>query len=277
MIENILWIAVSLMVASSIITGKYKIHKAIGGAGWLLFSVHWFLQPLHYIKINDYFNVTLTIGIGAFCILLSYTMIKEYRMSPGESTFTSGSTDVTTMATIATALGSVFYFPFSQIPALNEWLITVVTQQVVWILHGLGYPAEMISWNLITLNGYTVKIILACTAIESIALFTGLIVAVTAPIKKLFTAFMVSVPVIYGLNLFRDVFVVVAYAYQWFGPNSFDIAHHVIAKSGAGVVLLVIAFIVLRILPELLELIEGLWQIINKHAQAILNKIVGNQ
>lgn len=277
MIENILWIAVSLMVVSSIIQNKYRIHKFTASIGWLLFSIHWFLQPFHYIQINDYFNVVLTIGIGLFCTLLSYTMMKEYKTYLGNKSKISGNVDVTTMATIATALGSLFYFPFAQIPTLNEWLIATVTQQVVWILHTLGYSAEMTSWNLINLNGYTVKIILACTAIESIALFTGLIIAVTAPIKKLLTAFMVSVPVIYGLNLLRDVFVVIAYAQQWFGPNSFDIAHHIIAKTGAGIVLLVIAFIVIRILPELLDLIEGLWQIINKQAQTILDKIAGNQ
>ena len=31
----------------------------------------------------------------------------------------------------------------------------------------------MKAWNMITLNGYTVEIILACTAIESIALLWG--------------------------------------------------------------------------------------------------------
>ncbi|MFP4655075.1 MAG: archaeosortase A [Methanohalobium sp.] len=277
MIENILWIAVLLMVVSSIIQSRYRIHKFTGSISWLLFSIHWFLQPLHYIQINDYFNMVLTFGIGLFCILLSYTMMKEYKTFFSAKSRISDYTDVTSMATIATALGSLFYFPFAQIPTLNEWLIATVTQQVVWILGLLGYPAQMDSWNLINFNGYTVKIILACTAIESIALFTGLIVAATAPLKKLLTAFMVSVPVIYGLNLLRNVFVVIAYTQQWFGPNSFDIAHHIIAKTGAGIVLLIIAFIVLRILPELMDLIEGLWQIINNQAQTIMDKITGNQ
>ena len=61
---------------------------------------------------------------------------------------------------------------------------------------------------MITLNGHTVKIILACTAIESIALFMGLIGAVRAPYNRLTRAFIVSVPVIYVLNLIRNFFVI---------------------------------------------------------------------
>ncbi|MEZ5334908.1 MAG: hypothetical protein R2741_06585 [Methanolobus sp.] len=55
---------------------------------------------------------------------------------------------------------------------------------------------------------------------------------------------------IHILNIIRDVFVIVAYGYQWFGPNSFEIAHHTIAKIGSGVALFVIAYVVMRILPN---------------------------
>ena len=53
---------------------------------------------------------------------------------------------------------------------------------------------------------------------------------------------MASVPVIYILNIIRDAFVIVAYGYQWFGPSSFEIAHHTIAKIGSGIALFVIAY-----------------------------------
>ena len=43
----------------------------------------------------------------------------------------------------------------------------------------------MVAWNKIALDGYQVEIILACTAIESIALFIGLIASVNAPFKRL--------------------------------------------------------------------------------------------
>ncbi|MEZ5334907.1 MAG: archaeosortase A [Methanolobus sp.] len=78
--------------------------------------------------------------------------------------------DITAMATSATALGSLFYFPFAQMEFLNVWIIGQVTDNVLWLLHVLNVPAEMVAWNKIALNGYQVEtVFLACTAIESIA------------------------------------------------------------------------------------------------------------
>ena len=94
---------------------------------------------------------------------------------------------------------------------MNLWIITTVTDQTVWLGSILGITISRLDWNLIAVNGYKVEIILACTAIESIALFVGIITSVNAPFKKLASAFIISVPVIYGLNLVRNVFVVDAY------------------------------------------------------------------
>ena len=108
------------------------------------------------------------------------------------------------------------------------------------------------------------EIILACTAIESIALFFGLIVSVRAPFKRLASAFLVSVPAIYILNLLRNVFVVNAYGMLWFGEpeTSFYIAHTVIAKAGSLIALFLIAYAVLKILPEIIDMIDGIMNLI---------------
>ncbi|WP_292471513.1 archaeosortase A [Methanolobus sp.] len=271
MIENILWIAVVFMLLGSIIPKSMKARRAVSAAGWGFFSIHWLYQPLHYIEIRDYFNVVLVITVGIICLIIAYTMLKEYREG------TSPNPDITSMATSATALGSLFYFPFAQMDFLNIWIISQVTDNVLWMLHLLSVPAEMTAWNKVALNGYQVEIILACTAIESIALFIGLIASVDAPFKRLAAAFLASVPVIYILNIIRDVFVIVAYGYQWFGPNSFEIAHHTIAKIGSGFALFVIAYVVMRILPELVDLIEGVWLLVTRFIQKLFYKVVGNQ
>ncbi|TGC10893.1 archaeosortase A [Methanolobus halotolerans] len=273
MIENVLWVAVALMLASSLTSRKNNLRKLLGAAGWVFFAIHWFYQPVHYIEISDYFNVVLVITVALICLIIAHTMFKEYRDPDALKNISS---DVTSMATSATALGSLFYFPFAQMESLNIWIISLVTDNVFWTLHLLNLPAEMTAWNKIGLNGYQVEIILACTAIESIALFIGLIASVNAPFKKHAKAFLVSVPVIYGLNIIRDVFVIVAYSYQWFGPNSFDIAHHTIAKIGSGIALFAIAYVVMRILPELAELIEGVWFLVIGFIQNLLKKVVGN-
>jgi archaeosortase A len=99
----------------------------------------------------------------------------------------------------------------------------------------------------------------------------GLIGSVRAPLRRLATAFIVSVPVIYVLNLIRDIFVVVAYGDQWFGADSFIIAHNYIAKAGSGIALFAISYAVLRILPELLGMIDGLWVILSEELRSILH------
>jgi len=289
MIESILWLAVGLMVTSSIIPRTSKVRKLIGGIGWGVFSIHWGYQPLYYLEIQDYANVLLTIIIALFCLLVAYIMFREYREGPiyiknnrevVHSKFSSpdesDSLDITSMLTSASALGALVYFPFANFSSLNTWIIGGVTSQVFWVLRYFEIPVYMKAWNMITLNGYTVEVILACTAIESIALFMGLIGAVRAPLSRLAMAFIVSVPVIYILNLIRDIFVVVAYGDQWFGADSFIIAHNYIAKAGSGIALFVISYVVLRILPELLEMIDGLWVIISQELRSLLRRSGGD-
>lgn len=277
MIENLLWVAVVFMVISSIIPKSQKIRNLIGGLGWGFFSMHWAYQPIHYLEINDYANVVLALVVAAFCLIMAHSMIKQYKQNAEPKPNNSNSINITSMVTGATAIGALFYFPFAEIPIMNTWIITEVTNQVMWMLNLLDFPALRESWDMISLNGYKVRIILACTAIESIALFTGLIISVNAPTKRLASAFLVSVPVIYGLNLIRDVFVIIAYGEQWFGANSFEVAHHMIAKAGSGIALFVIAYAVLKILPELLDLIDGLWKLITEQLHSVVRKVTGNR
>ncbi|HWQ49532.1 MAG TPA: archaeosortase A [Methanosarcina sp.] len=289
MIESILWLAVGLMVASSVIPRTLRVRKLVGGIGWGVFSIHWSYQPLHYLKIMDYANVLLTIVVTLFCLLVAYIMFLEYRKGPLKiksnrevlhSKFSSqgeaDSLDITSMLTSASALGALVYFPFANFASLNTWIIGGVTSQVFWVLQYFEIPVYMKAWNMISLNGYTVEIILACTAIESIALFIGLIGAVRAPLSRLAIAFIVSVPVIYILNLIRDIFVVVAYGEQWFGADSFIIAHNYIAKAGSGIALFIISYAVLRILPELFEMIDGLCVILSKELKSLLHRFEGD-
>ena len=108
MIENVLWIAVAFMLLGSIIPKTVKARRMLSAAGWVFFSIHWFYQPIHFMEIKDYFNVALVIVVGIVCLIIAHTMFKEYREDNVPSP------DITTMATSATALGSLFYFPFAQ-------------------------------------------------------------------------------------------------------------------------------------------------------------------
>jgi len=263
MIEYIIWPALGLLVIASLIPKHNKIKLPLTGISWMFFSIHWMLQWEHYYELEDYINVLLTISAAVFSIYIGYLMIKKdrllFRNINGIDTLTSIS-----MMTTAAAIGGISYFLFAEIHSLNLWIISMVTDQTVWLGSFLGIGITRLDWNLISVNGFKVEIILACTAIESIALFLGIIASVNASFKRLVSAFMVSVPVIYGLNLIRNVFVVEAYGMTWFGDpeTSFYIAHTVIAKMGSLIALFVIAYAVFKILPEIIDMIDGILNLV---------------
>lgn len=269
MIENIIWLALGLLVIASLIPHRTRLKLIIAGTGWLFFSIHWALQWQHYTELADYTNVFLTGLASAFSLIIGVVLIKKDKSLlvniNGISTM-----DSIFMASTAAAIGGLSYFVFSEDP-YQHWLISTVVNQTIWLASVFGIMVTKLDWNLIAVNGYRVEIILACTAIESIALFIGIIASVRAPFKRLATAFLVSVPVIYGLNLIRNVFVVDAYGMTWFGnPDmSFYVAHTLIAKAGSLIALFIIAYAVLKILPEVLDMIDGILNLVRgifKHA-----------
>ncbi len=269
MIENIIWLALGLLVIASFMPGN-KLKLTIAGAGWLFFSVHWALQWQHYLELGDYTNVVLAVLAAVFSVFIGLVLMRQDKSLLGNINGVSTMGSIS-MASTAAAIGGLSYFVFSEIPAMNEWIISTVTDQTIWVASLFGIMITRLDWNLIAVNGYRVEIILACTAIESIALFIGIIASVRAPFKRLASAFLVSVPVIYGLNLIRNVFVVDAYGMTWFGdPDmSFYIAHTVIAKTGSLVALFIIAYAVLKILPEIVDMIDGILNLVGgifKHA-----------
>jgi len=101
---------------------------------------------------------------------------------------------------------------FAEVELLNTWIISTVTGQGIWLVEKFGFPVVQIAWNKLAVNGLPVEIILACTAIESIALFSGIISSATAQgLRKKLQVFMIAVPVIYVLNIIRVSFTASAY------------------------------------------------------------------
>ncbi len=263
MIESILWLALGLLTAAAIIPKQNKLKFTVAGTGWAFFSVHWALQSPHYIQLGDYVNVVLTILAAVLCVLIGYVMISRDKRIFRDINGISASNSLF-MATTAAAIGGISYFIFSEIQTMNTLIIGTVTDQTIWLASLFGVTITKLDWNLIAVNGYKVEIILACTAIESIALFIGIIACANAPLRRQASAFIVSVPVIYGLNLIRNVFIVDAYGMTWFGDpeKSFYIAHTVIAKAGSLAALFLIAYAVLKILPEIIDMIDGILNLV---------------
>ncbi|MHC1602694.1 MAG: archaeosortase A [Methermicoccaceae archaeon] len=263
MFAYVLWLAILLLLAASIYPHKRRM--LIGAVGWWVFSLHWLLQPPHYVAIADWYNVGVTLGAAVLCALLGYLMVEHYR----GHTRLSQSTLLT--LTAACAIGGVAYFPFAQLELLQTALEGMVAYQTVWLIAVLGHTATLVPPCNIEIQGFEIEIVLACTAIESMALFTGLILAVDAPVMRKLRALLISVPVIYLLNLFRNAFVCIATGYLWFSPDpyeSFYIAHAVLAKVGSTLALIVIAYGVLKVLPELLDVIDEFVSFVMRRGRA---------
>ncbi len=242
LISNILWISLILLLVSAL-CGRNR----LASPGWAFFGIYWFSQPAHYIAIDDYFNAVLAVSAGLFCFYLSWIILIKGCKS-----------HACTWASYAAAICGIIYFPFAEIESLQSWLIGFTTLITVKTMNAFYVPVIMESWNTLVLNGRTVEIILACTAIESIALFAGVIISVKAPPGRRMAALLASTLAIYVLNVVRNSFVLMAYGWDWFGSDSFHVAHNVIAKAGSTVALLVIAYLVFALLPELLAVMDEL-------------------
>jgi archaeosortase A (PGF-CTERM-specific) len=226
----------------------------VAAAGWVIFGLRWGLSTpeFYLVEHNIMYTVACVIAIPATAYL-AYVMVKDERES-------------LMVLTRSAAISSIFYFPFAYFPWLSEWLIQVTTDITLVSINAIGNNATA-AGDIITLNGHKVQIILACTAIQSMALFVGVVGCIRAPLDRLFKAFMVSVPVIYILNVVRNTFVVSAYGNQWLqiAPDmivdwtgeaasyaSFFWAHNVLAESGSLIALVIISYAVMTLMPELL-------------------------
>ncbi len=228
--------------------------------GWFIFAIYWATQPeyLYYKGDGDIVN-------AAFCIVgvyfLSYISYHEYlshkRMEEIESlNFLAG----------ATFFAGMLYFIFQKMDFMGGVLIKAVAEQTVWLLKAMGYAAETgsIYYGMsvhvpIYFEGHeSVQLILACTGLQSMAVFIGVFAALKADSKRRLKAFFYTVPVIYVLNLIRNVGVV--YGVEELGL-SFYTMHNVIGKTGSLIALIVLAFIVFDLLPELYDNIMDLFKL----------------
>ena len=260
--DILLWASLLLLAAGALLPKKYG--YKVAAAGWVVFGLSWGLKtPDFYLaEHNIMYTMACALAIPA-TLYLAYLMARDERES-------------LMVLTKSAAISGIFYFPFAFFPWLGGWLIQATTAITLASVNALGQNA-VANGDIITLNGAKVQIILACTAIQSIALFVGVVGCIRAPLGRTFKAFMVSVPVIYVLNIVRNTFVISAYGGQWFqiAPQtivewtgetadyaSFFWAHNVLAESGSLIALVLISYAVITILPETLTYIRDIFSLV---------------
>ena len=250
-----------------------EFEKIAGALGWIFIAWYCFLEASDYIAQGEHFDASLAFIFLAFSLLLAFLLVK-----------TREKEDLFFTITKIALITSIFYFPISEFSFLGDSLIYITAKITTTMLNffnpGSVYMDYPPSFIYSTFTSFDVEIVLACTAIQSMVLFTGLVFGVNAPMRRKLKAFLVSVPVIYGLNIVRNVFVITAYFEQWFAypswqwllqwfvrlppTQSFDIAHGVLARIGAMIALIAIAYMVFVILPEALDVVEDFVQFIFK-------------
>ncbi len=221
--------------------------RILGFAGWSLFGISWLLKIDYYLEIGDYYNTAIMVSAFSLFTFLGITILR----TRNSSVFIS--------ATSVVLVSSLIYFTFALTP-LKSNLISHTTDVTLLFAKSVGFDFTRHSEDIIRYRDDYVQIILACTGIESMALFAGISISTSAQIRRRVMAFMISVPVIYILNIMRNVFIIAAFGDGWFGPAdySFYIAHHVISKVLATLALIFISLGVFRLLPEFADMIFSL-------------------
>ncbi len=235
--------------------------KLVGALGWVSFAGYCYFETLRCLMLGDYVRTSFALIFLAFSLLLAFLLM---------TTREKGDADLFLTITKVALIAFLFYFPFSfsEFALLGDALIFVTAKLSAMMLNLLNVGVYMVPPSSIysTSSSFEIEIVLACTAIQSMALFAGVVFGVNAPIGRKLKAFCVSVPVIYGLNILRNALVGAAYFEQWFGSplHSFFIAHEVLARIGSMIALIAIAYAVFVILPEALDLIEDLFRFFSR-------------
>jgi len=264
------------------VAGRYDraVSRRVAVAAWVLFGVFWFSSIHHFAVVEK----SIVEGVGTIVAVPACLSVAVLLYRGRDSLF---------VLSRAIAVMGVVFLPFETIPVLRQFLIETVTAHTAFLIELLGYDPDVTGgltvgdlriaekqhpyWSTFVWEGpdgepITYTIVLACTGIGSISVIAGLIAAVEAPLRRKAEAIAIVVPVIYGLNLVRNVFISVGFGAQLFQvfPEvvmsvfatdspvmvSYFVADRVIAQSLSVVAMVAITLFAVRKVPELMTVIE---------------------
>lgn len=300
---NLIW-----LLAAFVGNGPRMHH--VRALGFILFGFYWATQSMRlYVAENGDFVNAIFAGFAVFFFnYFAYQELLSIRRNedPRALHWLAGAAFLTTGLYVLT----------HKLKAVSEWLILTVAEQTTWLLQWFGQDVvrdggvpdgSLIEYtNPGTLGPFPIQIILACTAVQSVMIFVGGILALRPPLRgdglsgrpshyeklkptyltRRFYAFLLTVPLIYVLNLFRNVIIITMSATGdpvLFHDNptlteftcsltgdpdcrgsrapaeaAFWFSHNIIGKGGSLLALIIIAFMVFQVLPELYDSIVGL-------------------
>lgn len=274
--DALAWLSVLAFAVGALLEWRdNRFARPVTVAAWVVFAAFWFSVVYHFAFVQK----SIIEGVGTL-VAVPASLYAGLLLARGRDS-------LFVLSRAVAAMGIVF-FPFESIPVLEEFLIETVTAQTAFLMRLIGADPRVVSGTLVPSGGHpdyqstfwfvtdghtiTYTILIACTGIGSMAIFAGLIAAAEAPLSRKLRALAVSIPVIYGLNLVRNVFIGLGFGLQKFDvfPNlvmtvfgaedpykvSYFVADRVLAQSLSVLALVAITWIVVRELPEVMVVIE---------------------
>jgi archaeosortase A (PGF-CTERM-specific) len=280
------WLVIGTFLVGAILewTGDRERARAVAVAGWGLFGSFWFSLIYHFAVVQK----SIIEGIGSV-LAVPLAFYVGYLLWQGR--------DSLFVLSRAIPIMGLVFFPVESIPFVRQFVVETVTSQTEFLMGLTGHHPEVINGRqieridadpyrntflFVTDLPYTEEteefrisytILTACTGIGSMSIFAGLIAATEAPFRRKARALAVSLPVIYVLNLFRNVFIGVTYGKQYlhvfpdavttvFGSETAKVSYYlgdrILAQSLSVVALVGITYLVVRELPEILDIVEDL-------------------
>lgn len=218
-------------------------------SGWIVFSMYWATQPntLYYAENHDLVNAVLCV-IGIFVLFyLAYHDWYAERNKLSQSSLR--------WIAAASAIAGLIYFIIELTP-LATWLILVVAEHSAWLL-SLFASGVVLEGKIILFENAVIRIIFACTAVQSMVIFVGILLPLqTINVKRKTIAIVFIITTVYVLNLVRNASIV--YLVGIYGSDFFHIAHNYIGKGGSLIALVALLFILGKYIPEIFDEIFSL-------------------
>jgi len=259
-----------------------KIASELSAIGWILIGLFFYLYSEHYVEISDPVLIIMTAGALPAGIVVAFWEISVKDELPESLIWLKG----------CVVWSMIPYYVIYSIPVLNMAFVysTALSAEIVLEFVGLGsYQAapmmidiygggempvsewEGNRWILTeplgeigffvpmeNADGTEVGIIfiLACSALQSMIVFVGAIVALSSVSwKRRARGLIISIPTIYILNVFRNVGIVwLSDTYtNWslFGIDMFNFTHSYAAKFISLFAMFLLAIALFDLLPEL--------------------------
>tara|TARA_B100001750_G_scaffold219328_1_gene206137 strand:+ start:1263 stop:2189 length:927 start_codon:yes stop_codon:yes gene_type:complete len=262
-----------------------NVNRAIISAiGWFSISLYFFLDTPHYIELSDPILILFSASSLPIGILIGFWEIKLSKEGNDEPALT--------WLQGCVFWSALPYLAISWIPYLSVGIVWITALQAVFVLRITGIAdLKMGSTQVEYADGTTslftdftgnpwlyleplgeggffipiltqdgspvgVSMILACSALQSMIVFVGALVALQkSPWKMRLRGLFITIPLIHFLNVFRNagiIYLDMSYRdWNWLGMGMFDFAHSYAAKFGSLAAMFLIAIVLFEILPEL--------------------------